>query len=176
MLERPVSRRQGNVEPPSPEVPLPASRSPGPVAHFTLCAVVAGPFLWLEALPNEVLGKDQVRLIRGMAQALGAVNAVQVSQFDWPPHNNRQLDLGEEAARAALHSFLARQMEQQGCRAIVVLGEAAARHFGDRFTRASGVDTPCVTAPASTADMLADPQQKRAVWEAIRPLRSTRTA
>lgn len=174
--ERPSGRRQKPVEQPATEAAAVPAVAPGPVVRFTLGAVIAGPFVWLEALPNSVLGKDQVRLIKAMAQALGPVSAVQVARFDWPPHNNRQLDLGEEAARAALHSFLARQLEQQGCRALVALGEGAAARLGDNTAGASGIDAHCITAPASTADMLADPRHKRAVWEAIRPLRDARPA
>ncbi|WP_157976466.1 hypothetical protein [Parahaliea mediterranea] len=159
-----TGRRQPDPVDSQPE-PRPAPASP--VVRFTLCAAVAGHWLWLEALPRAVLARDQVQLIQAMAQALGAPGAPQVAQFDWPPHNNHQLDLGEAAARAALHSFLERQVAERGCRALIVLGEGALAHLGE--ARPAGAD--CVIAPASTADMLADPTLKPRVWEAIRPLR-----
>ncbi|GAB3288969.1 hypothetical protein [Parahaliea aestuarii] len=143
-----------------------------PVARFTLCAVFAGHWLWLESLPRAVLGRDQVKLIGAMAQALGAGGTPQVARFDWPPHNNRQLDLGEAAAQAALHSFLERQLDERGCRALIVLGEGALRHLG--AARPAGAE--CVVAPAGSADMLADPGLKRGVWDAIRPLHLAESA
>ena len=86
------------------------------------------------------LASDQVQLVQAMARALAGVSkpslqssseaarpdAAQpdVQQFRWPIHTNQQLDLGEEAARAALAGFIGRRLEQQQCRGLVLLGEA----------------------------------------------------
>lgn len=146
--------------------PRPAPVRQQPVEQFSLAAVRAGPFLWLEELPEAVISREQVTLIRAMTRALGLVDhQVQVAQFDWPMHNNRQLDLGEEAARVALGSFVARQVEQQGCEAVILLGEASGRRLGELPG-----ELP-VVATAGTGQMLSTPAIKRQVWQDLQPLR-----
>jgi hypothetical protein len=88
----------------------------------------------------------------------------EVMQFDWPIHANRQLDQGEEAARAGVAGFLARRLEQHGSRGVVLLGQAGAARVP---TRELGVITVCT---ASTAEMLGNPVLKRQAWRDLLPL------
>ncbi|MCB1689868.1 MAG: hypothetical protein KDI33_15335 [Halioglobus sp.] len=153
--------------------------SPGgePLPRFTLITIVAGNWLWLEELGGMPLATEQVQLVQAMAQALafcseagtGEATASQATkpdtaQFDWPPHTNRQFDLGEEAARAGLAAFVSRRMEQFGCRGLVLLGESCAQRVP-----LSQMSIPAVTV-ASSAQMLVDPALKRQVWRDLQPL------
>lgn len=161
-----------SAEPATPAVPEPppAAKAPEPAAlvRFSIAAVVVGPLLWLEEIPEGVVGREQVALMRAMAGALGVQAQPSVTQFDWPLHNNRQLDLGEEAARAAFGSFVLRRSQEQACEALILLGEAC----GARLGELPGAPLQILT--AATRDMLADPALKRRVWRDLQPLRRPR--
>ena len=151
-----------------------ASQQSEPVPRFSLTAIVAGDWLWLEELAGP-LTTDQVRLVQSMAQALllchqslgGEVKpAVQpeVAQFDWPIHTNHQLDLGEEAARASVVGFVDRRLGQHGCRGLVLLGQACVQRVPRQQISIVTVDT------MSSAEILAQPALKRQVWRDLLPL------
>jgi hypothetical protein len=154
-----------------------ASASPQqgePVPRFSLTAIVAGDWLWLEELAGP-LTTDQVRLVQSMAQALllchqspgGEVKPVvqpEVAQFDWPIHTNQQLDLGEEAARASVAGFVDRRLGEYGCRGLVLLGQACAQHVPRQQISVETVNT------VSSAEILAQPALKRQVWRDLLPL------
>ncbi len=136
------------------------------------CAVVrAGDEDWL-LTSDPVIGgvhvsAEQVQLVQGMARALGASDEKpQVSRFDWPMHNNQQLDLGEGAASAALAGFIGRKLEQQACHGVVLLGEQCRQRVPlDQLGAAIVVST------VSTAEMLVDSRRKREAWRDLQPLR-----
>jgi hypothetical protein len=70
---------------------------------FSVASLQTGAWLWLEELPvQQALMRDQVLLVQAIARALGWGDArPEVAPlFNWPMHNNQQLDLGEEAAKA----------------------------------------------------------------------------
>ena len=138
-----------------------------PVARFSLAAVVAGQLLWLEELQDSPLSAVQVQLVQAMAQALGAGDEKpEVSQFDWPMHNNQQLDLGAGAASAALTGFIGRKLEQQTCRGVVLLGEQCRLRVPlDQLGAAT------VVATVSTAQMLGEPRCKKQAWRDLQALR-----
>lgn len=151
-----------------------SSQQSEPVPRFSLTAIVAGDWLWLEELAGP-LTTDQVRLVQSMAQALllchkspgGEVKpAVQpeVAQFDWPIHTNHQLDLGEEAARASVAGFVDRRLGQHGCRGLVLLGQACVQRVPQQQISIVTVDT------MSSAEILAQPALKRQVWRDLLPL------
>ena len=151
-----------------------ASQQSEPVPRFSLTAIVAGDWLWLEELAGP-LTTDQVRLVQSMAQALllchqslgGEVKpAVQpeVTQFDWPIHTNHQLALGEEAARASVVGFVDRRLGQHGCRGLVLLGQACVQRVPRQQISIVTVDT------MSSAEILAQPALKRQVWRDLLPL------
>ena len=100
----------------------------------------------------------------GREQLPGKAGPAEVSQFDWPMHNNRQLGLGEDAARASLCGFVGRKLES-GCRGLVLLGKAgAARLSLDQIGAVAVVQT------SSTAEMLSSPQLKKQVWKDLSTL------
>ena len=147
------------VEPASPDVATNTKASTS-ITPFSIAAVSVGGWLWLEDLPQRVVSRDQVHLVRAMVRALGFEEGeLAVSQFDWPIHNNAQLDLTEEAACAALGGFVYNKMEKQRCKGLVVLGAATAKKLN-----VSQLDiTHCVTT-LSTAAMLAKPELKKQAW------------
>ncbi len=142
-------------------------RPPDPVARFSLGAVVAGQLLWLEELQDGPLSAQQVQLVQGMARALGAGDEKpEVSQFDWPMHNNQQLDLGTSAASAALAGFIGRKLEQQTCRGVVLLGEQCRLRVP-----LDQLGTATLVATVSTAEMLLEPRCKKQAWRDLQALR-----
>lgn len=165
-----------------PQVRRPAAPSPAPVSpaqqrgeqvRFSLSTVLAGSYMWLESLNGMPLAAEQVNLIRAMAHAVAmsqgaagsALPAPELGRFDWPLHQNRQLDQSEDAARAGLAAFLQRRLEQGGCKGLVVLGNDAAR-----WVEATALPLVVVQTVA-TAQMLADPACKVQVWRDLAPLR-----
>jgi hypothetical protein len=132
--------------------------------------------LWVEELQGIPLAREQVQLVQSMANALQQADGGQpsgqedvtsrpdIAQFDWPMHNNQQLDLGEAAARAALASFLGRKIEQQRL-GVVLLGPASARRVP-----VEELACPRVALSHSTVAMLADPSLKRPVWTELKSI------
>jgi hypothetical protein len=171
------TRKAATVIAPPPDV-LPGSE---PVPRFSLSIIAAGDWLWLEERDGMPLTTEQVQLVQAMAQALVlsgasaranplAAEAVQaakpvIAQFDWPIHNNRQLDQGEEAARAGVAAFVSRRLEEHRCRGLVLLGASCARRVPLEAITTVAVST------ASSADILANPAIKSQVWRDLQPLR-----
>jgi hypothetical protein len=163
---------------PSPDV------SPGsePLPRFSLSVIAAGDWLWLEERDGMPLTTEQVQLVQAMAQALAlggsvgsanprAAESIQsakpvIAQFDWPIHNNRQLDQGEDAARTGVAAFVSRRLQEHGCRGLVLLGKSCVKRVP--LAELSTVTTVCT---ASSADILANPAIKAQVWRDLQPLR-----
>ncbi len=151
---------------------VPEARAPERPAHqeqavrFSLATIFAGGIAWVELLDNRPLAREQVQLVSAITGALrGPGAAVEVSQFDWPTHNNPQLDRGPEAARAALGAFLGRHMEERELDALVLLGEACGHYVTLEPLPGLAIHRTC-----STLEMLAEPARKRLVWRELRAL------
>ena len=130
------------------------------VPPFSIAAVIAGGFLWLEQITGSCVSRDQVHLIRAMAKALALPEGeLDVSQFDWPIHKNTQLDLGVQAARAGLAGFVQRKLGSKQCRGLVLLGNAS----GEKLDTTQLEFEHCLTT-VSTVEMLRDPQLKKQAW------------
>ncbi|TCO75974.1 hypothetical protein [Chromatocurvus halotolerans] len=133
------------------------------LAPFTLAAVALGGRLWLEELPDGVLGRDQVQLVRAICHALGwPLEPLTINQFTWPMHRNPQFDQSADAAKAALSAFVGRQMEAGQCSQLMLLGSEARDRLGDM---PPGTPVLCTH---STRDMLGNPQLKRDAWRDLR--------
>jgi hypothetical protein len=159
---RPKPRQSAESGPVSAAPPMVATTA----VRFNLVAVFVGGAAWLESLDDRPLASEQVKLIHAMARAIHREAATpKVAQFEWPMHNSRQLDQGADAARAALSAFLMRHIEEQKCRALVSLGEAAAEYVN---TAALGEITHVTT--HSTIDMLEKPACKRQVWSDLQAI------
>jgi hypothetical protein len=178
--------------PPVPQLDIaPQSSEPAPVgaatprqdtvSRFSLVAIAAGDWLWLEELEGMPLTTDQVQLVQAMARALqtalaGAQPEIadppepararpEVNQFDWPIHTNQQLDLGNEAARSSVAGFIARKLEQQQCKGLVVLGGACKERIA-----LEQLDYVQVVCTAASRQILQDAQLKQQVWRDLRSL------
>ena len=116
---------------------------------------------------------EQGLLVQAMAEALGVLardtgaagtERVASTQFDWPIHNNQQLDQGCEAARSSVTGFVLRKLEQLQCRGLVLLGAGCeARVALEQMESSRLVQT------LGTAEMLRNPQLKRQAWRDLRP-------
>ena len=172
-LEMPLEQRlPARREPPRQAAPAAAELMP----RFSLATIVAGNWLWVEELEGMPLAREQVQVVQAMANALQRVGKgpfngdptqarqADIAQFDWPMHNNQQLDLGADAARAALGSFLTRRLAQDGL-GLVLLGQAAAA----RVTLGE-LDCHHISLPHSSADLLARPELKKHAWSVLRTI------
>ena len=170
-VDGPVATQMPEIEQPRPAkeaqpvVAAPAGRKSN-VVEFSVIACMTGKWLWLEELPpHEALMRDQVLLIQAMARALGwGSDKPEISQFNWPMHNNSQLDLGEDAARASLGSFVNRRLEAEGCCGLVLLG-ADCQRWLPRDQQGTGQRVLTV----STREMIVNPQQKKQAWRDLLP-------
>lgn len=149
----------------SPETAPRQSRAAEAV-RFRLAALVCAERLWLEELGDEALAQEQLQLVAGIGYALMHPRAVEesvaVTEFQWPMHDNLQLDLGPEEARASLQGFLQRQVDDHACVELICLGDAAADLI-------KGMRLPCAQRrlPASR-EVLGNPAIKRDLWQALR--------
>jgi hypothetical protein len=130
------------------------------VESFSIVAIYAGGWLWLEELSGVPLVTEQVQLISAMARALN-LNSEKpmVAQFDWPIHTNQQLDLGPEAAISSLAGFVQRKAVEFKAGRVVVLGDACQRRLPNALDDA----LQCV-ATISTRRMLSEPVSKKQAW------------
>jgi len=150
----------------APATPIIEQKSAAAVPAFTIVAVVAGGCLWLEELSGSPVSRNQVHLIRAMAKALALKEGeLDVSQFDWPIHSNAQLDLGEDAVRAALGGFVQRKVGQSKCHGLILLGSACQKRLDT-----TQLETVHCLHTVGTSDMLRDPQLKKQAWLDLQPL------
>ncbi len=171
------------ARPPMPEIAAiaPARAEPAPqtstvetstgemeAIRFSLATIFVGGLAFVEELPGRPLAREQVQLAQAMARALNGGSTQgkpEIAQFDWPMHNNHQLGLGKEAARASVSGFLQRQIDQRQCRGLVLLGATAAAHVPlDQLQVGRHVVTE------STQAMLENPGLKRQVWQDLQSL------
>ena len=150
----------------APAMAAPPAKRPqgGAIEQFRIAAVQAGGWLWLEDLGDMPLAQEQVQLIAAMATAMAAGgNKPMVAQFDWPMHQNQQLDLGPEAAMTSFGSFVERQLSDSDCAGIVLLGIAVAGRLSADLRCAHRLEIP------GTRDMLDNPRLKRQAWASLIP-------
>ena len=176
----PAITRLPKIEVPAPApAPVPMSRRAAKTAQsatplrFSLAAVVAGGWLWLEEIDHTGMTPEQLQLVQGMVRALSTAGSGaggngqpplrEVEYFKWPLHENRQLDQGEEAARHGVAGFVQRRLELRQCSSMVLLGEACRSRVPLHL-----LDCPQVLVVPSTASMLADPLAKKQAWRELR--------
>lgn len=148
------------------------------VPRFALSVSVLGPFMIVD---DAVDAHEQLpgyqQLLENIFFALGFSWRLDSSErFQWPMVKSAQVDQGEAAAGQALQAFLNRQLEQRGCRVLLLLGERAARFSGCAELVAVQRHTDTVFAPPvyrlpSAAALLTQPQQKAPFWRQLQGLR-----
>jgi hypothetical protein len=124
-------------------------------------AIVAGGCLWLQPVKGPELPAEQLQLIRAMAFAHTVRRG---GEREAAPLATR-LDLGGEAAAAALTGFVLRQLRDKGCHCLVLLGA----HAGQYLLQPELDAVPTVRLPDS-AEMIAEPALKRDAWLALAAL------
>lgn len=172
-LRESLSSEPAKAAPAAPETAqsgltqAPPTPAPAAGVRFRIAALTCGGRLWLEELGEEILAREQVQLVGAMSQALHYAGeqpsaAPQVQQFDWPMHNNPQLDSGPEEALHSLQGFLLRLLRERECTEVLCLGE-------DVAARIEGVGLPCpLRKLPATRSMLQDGSRKRAAWDVLK--------
>lgn len=130
---------------------------------FSMLLVSAGPFLWVEQLPDSLIRQDQLALINAMARAINADVSVRQQQFDWPVRGSTALTSDAESAKQALQGLIQRMAREVNAKRVVVMG--ACPFLPDRIAQ-SAVIIP------STIAMLENAGLKREAWKALKPLRT----
>lgn len=144
----------------------PPAENSAATERFSLAAVVTASRLWVEDLGDQALARDQVQLMAAIGRALDHPDIedrqAHIGQFNWPMLENAQLALGADEATAALDGFLSRQLGDHNCKALMCLGETAAKHLASLQ-----LSVPVYFLPASR-ELLVAPVGKRALWQSLR--------
>lgn len=131
---------------------------------FSLLIASAGPFLWVEHLPDALISREQLQLLQSIAVAVVGRDAqLGHRQFDWPLAKAPQLSKDLGTARQSVAGHLTRWAQQQTAQTLVVCGEPA-REFVTEIPGLSQLFIP------SLRDMLRTPALKRTAWQHLRPL------
>lgn len=160
--------RSGGQAKPAPPPVAPVKSAPEAMESFTIAAIVAGGWLWLEELPRVALASEQVQLISAMVRALGLPQTQPaVAQFDWPIHTNQQFDLGPDAASSGLQGFVQRQLTDFAVATVVLLGDECRQRLPTQLAIAERLVNT-----VSTRSMIGEPMLKRQAWRDLRPYAS----
>ena len=130
---------------------------------FSMLLASAGPFLWVEQLPDGLIRQDQLALINAMARALSSDVSLRQQQFDWPMRGNAALSGDADSAKQALQGLIQRLAREVDAKRVVVMG--ACPFLPDRIAQSA------VVIPATLA-MLQNPALKREAWQALKPQRA----
>ena len=133
---------------------------------FSLLMATAGCWLWVELLPHNVLYREQLQLIQGMARAIAGPNSSMTHlQFNWPLSSHPNLPKNLESACQSVAGKIQRLLQQPEVKGIMVLGEntepylAATQKNNDEIIKK-------VILP-STAQMLEEPKYKKIAWQML---------
>lgn len=154
----------GQVAAPTPRATAaPRPESGVETETFQLLLATAGRWLWVEALPDGLVRREQLQLIQAMARALdGPAVKVAHRQFDWPMADHPHLPRDLESARQSVHGQIQRLAREANATGLVVLGGEAQRYL----TELPGLLS--LNIPATVA-MLDDPGCKRQAWQILKP-------
>lgn len=167
------STAAGRASQNSEQTPSQTSAGVKPVTHasdgveFSVLLASAGPFLWVEQLPDGLIRQDQLALINAMARAISSEVSIRQQQFDWPMRSNTALGTDMESAKQALQGFIKRTAREVNAKRVVVMGHCP--YLPDRIAQSA------VIIPATLA-MLQNAALKREAWKALKPLRATEFA
>ena len=130
---------------------------------FQLLIVEAGAWLWLEQLDDNLIRREQLQLVEGMARAItqGTVN-LRHHQFDWPLSNHAHLPRDAESAKQSVAGQLRRLARERQALGMILMGSSCEAWVSvpPALTR---LNIP------STLSMLEKPTLKRAAWQVLKP-------
>ena len=162
---------------PVADVPVPAAT---PVPRFTLQLLRAGACLLLVELPTgePFASRDPAYLLlKDILRASGLPDAPQQvgdgEPVRWPLIRGGSLDQGEQAACDYVQGLLLAELEQAPCACLWLVGPAALRYAGEadplKCNQELSIEGLGVALVMPALDRLMDePDQKRALWAAIR--------
>ena len=156
--QAPASDRVLSGDTPEPiTTPAPETTTP-----LSLLMVVSDDVLWVEQLEDQLLRREQLRLIAAMARAIRGVEVRSThQQFDWPP-TGQELRAGpQHNLKEMLSGYLHRLTSDHAIGHIIHLGPCAVLPESEMP----------VTQMPSSLGLLRDAAQKPKAWEALKPLR-----
>ena len=129
---------------------------------FQLLIVEAGSWLWLEQIEDNLIRREQLQLVEGMARAIteGAVN-LKHHQFDWPLAEHAHLSKDAESARQSVAGQLRRLSRERQALGMILMGP----------TCSEWVNVPPALTQLnipSTLSMLEKPLLKREAWQVLK--------
>ena len=138
------------------------SLPPGESVAFQLLIVEAGSWLWLEQIEDNLIRREQLQLVEGMARAIteGAVN-LKHHQFDWPLAEHAHLSKDAESARQSVAGQLRRLARERQALGMILMGP----------TCSEWVNVPPALTQLnipSTLSMLEKPLLKREAWQVLK--------
>jgi hypothetical protein len=134
--------------------------------RFCVAVSFAGGLLWLDEILQAPVGPEYAQLLGAIVLALGRDNAAPlVYQFNWPLHDNAQLDQGADAAREGLLGFVNRKLSETPCEAVVLMGEVAQKRIVP-----ADLQVKRQVHTVSAWQMLRAPELKPLAWQDLQPL------
>ena len=130
----------------------------------SLVMVTSMDILWVEVLEDQLLRKEQLRLIAAMARAVRTSN-VQCAhqQFDWPPAHQSALSNAKGGMPDMLMGLIQRLIRDCATQQIVLMGPCD-------FLPDTGL--PLLKIPSSLS-MLRDGSLKQQAWDVLKPIRAS---
>ena len=130
----------------------------------SLVMVTSMDILWVEVLEDQLLRKEQLRLIAAMARAVRTSN-VQCAhqQFDWPPAHQSALSNAKGGMPDMLMGLIQRLTRDCATQQIVLMGPCD-------FLPDTGL--PLLKIPSSLS-MLRDGSLKQQAWDVLKPIRAS---
>ena len=129
---------------------------------FQLLIVEAGSWLWLEHIEDNLIRREQLQLVEGMARAItqGAVN-LKHHQFDWPLAEHAHLPKDAESAKQSVAGQLRRLARERQALGMILMGPACGE-----WVNVPPALTQLVI--PSTLSMLEKPLLKREAWQVLK--------
>lgn len=139
--------------------------------------VIKGSLLLVDDCPVELhKQREYKQLLHNIVFALGlGKQAIECQSFQWPEAMRGHHARDAAAAREALQSYLARQLEISEARYLLLMGEAPGL-FAVNTELTEAVLMPHEHAPVqllptlSASRMLREPELKRQLWQQLQPL------
>ena len=130
----------------------------------SLVMVTSMDILWVEVLEDQLLRKEQLRLIAAMARAVRSSNVQCVNQqFDWPPAHQSALSNAKGGMPDMLMGLIQRLTRDCATQQIVLMGPCD-------FLPDTGL--PLLKIPSSLS-MLRDGSLKQQAWDVLKPIRAS---
>ena len=130
----------------------------------SLVMVTSMDILWVEVLEDQLLRKEQLRLIAAMARAVRSSNVrCAHQQFDWPPAHQSALSNAKGGMPDMLMGLIQRLTRDCATQQIVLMGPCD-------FLPDTGL--PLLKIPSSLS-MLRDGSLKQQAWDVLKPIRAS---